>query len=286
MYLGFLTLKLLTAWKVHKIAWITIEINAVKLDYHLVVSNMDHPLWQPSLLPRFISNCLRLYSFALTFRNGPSPFDSRPGDDAALMAAMGLIRLHNMNEEKRDPGDGSCWHRHLFRSIAVLEYVLSTSPNNIDVLLTLTRLYMFLGAGSLAMERYSRLSIKNLQHTYMSWVLFSHISTIHPYPVQIASVDGRTQTTFDPLEEVTQTLHWFQTAEAKVKKNTLLMQENGQWEMSMDALATGDKLARNFARHQLFAECKRINRLTSSSHDVSNHPAGKWPGAGYSNMTK
>ena len=41
--------------------------------------------------------------------------------------------------------------RLLLRSIAILEYLLSNSPHNYDALLILVRLYMYMGAGSLAM---------------------------------------------------------------------------------------------------------------------------------------
>ena len=270
----------LTPRKVHKVI---VEINVLKLEYHLLVSP-DYTR-RPKLLPTFITNCLLLYSQSLKFGDNSPPVERRTGDDAALMAAMGLIHLLKKDDESGDPSDKKKWPQTLLRSIAILEYLLSNSPHNYDALLILVRLYMYMGAGSLAMERYSRLSVKNLQYTYMSWVLFSNISTIHPYPAQVSSADGKIQTTFDPLEEIKQMLHWFQGAEIKVKQNTVKMQENGQWEMSMDALSTTDVLSRNFAKHQLFAEAKRINRLTSPSHDVSNHPACEWPNAGSSNIT-
>lgn len=270
----------LTPRKVHKVI---VEINVLKLEYHLLVSP-DHTR-RPKLLPTFISNCLLLYSHSLKLGDNSPPVERRIGDDAALMAAMGLIHLLKKDDESGDPKDKKKRPQTLLRSIAILEYLLSNSPHNYDALLILVRLYMYMGAGSLAMERYSRLSVKNLQYTYMSWVLFSNISTIHPYPAQLSSADGKIQTTFDPLEEIKQMLHWFQDAEIKVKQNTLKMQENGQWEMSMDALSTTDVLSRNFAKYQLFAEAKRINRLTSPSHDVSNHPACEWPNAGSSNIT-
>lgn len=275
-----LDLDVLTPRKVHKVI---VEINVLKLEYHLLVS--PDQTRRPKLLPTFISNCLLLYSHSLKLGDNSPPVERRIGDDAALMAAMGLIHLLKKDDESGDPKDKKKWPQTLLRSIAILEYLLSNSPHNYDALLILVRLYMYMGAGSLAMERYSRLSVKNLQYTYMSWVLFSNISTIHPYPAQLSSADGKIQTTFDPLEEIKQMLHWFQDAEIKVKQNTLKMQENGQWEMSMDALSTTDVLSRNFAKYQLFAEAKRINRLTSPSHDVSNHPACEWPNAGSSNIT-
>ena len=273
-------LNVLTIRKVHKVV---VEVNVLKLEYHLLVSP-DHPR-RAKLLPTFISNCLLLYSHSLKLDDNSPPVERRTSDDAALMAAMGLIHLFKKDDESGNSSDGKNWPRTLLRSIVILEYLLLNSPHNYDALLILVRLYMHMGAGSLAMERYSRLSVKNLQFTYMSWVLFSNISSVHPYPVQISSADGNSQATFDPLKEIKSMLDWHQGAEMKLKQNTLKMQENGQWDMSMDALSTTDALSRCFAKHQLFVEAKRIKRLTSSSHDVSNYPACEWPSAGSIDIT-
>lgn len=248
--------------------WLTREINALKLDYNLVISRNDDSL-PTKLLPMFINNCLRLYHLSLHIGFDLPVSDRRPGDDAALLAAMGLIRLYN-----RDKGKPYASNIALFRSIVILEYILSNSKHNYDALLLLVRLCMHFGAGSLAIERYSRLSIKNMQHATISWALFAHMSTIHPQPTKFSSADGKSQTIVNPLEEIAQILQWYHTADALSTKSLNTMQENGLWNMCLDAFSTKLSISQNFIRHQLFVEGKRIQRLNASPQDVQSQAKG------------
>ena len=255
--------------KAKTVKWLTREVNALKLDYNLVVSRDDDSL-PTDLLPIFISNCLRLYHLSHHVGFDLPVSDRRPGDDAALLAAMGLIRLYNRDKEKLYANNIA-----LFRSTVILENILSHSKHNYDALLLLVRLYMYFGAGSLAIERYSRLSVKNIQYATISWVLFAHISTIHPQPTKIPSVDGKSQTVINPLEEIAQILHWYHTADALSTKSLNTMQEKGLWNMCLDAFSTKLSISQSFIRHQLFVEGKRIQRLNASPQDVQSQADGE-----------
>ena len=254
--------------KAKTVKWLTREINALKLDYNLVVSRNDDSL-PSNLLPIFINNCLRLYHLSLHIGFDLPVSDRRPGDDAALLAAMGLIRLYNRDKEKSYANNIA-----LIRSTVILENILSHSKHNYDALLLLVRLYMYFGAGSLAIERYSRLSVKNIQHATISWALFAHVSTIHPQPTKFLSADGKTQTIINPLEEIAQILQWYHTADALSTKSLHTMQENGLWNMCLDAFSTKLAISQNFIRHQLFVEGKRIQRLNASPQDVQSQAKG------------
>ena len=254
--------------KAKMMKWLTREINALKLDYNLVVSQNEDPLLE-NLLPIFISNCLRLYYLSLHIGFGLPVSDRRPGDDAALLAAMGLIRLYNRDKNKSYANNTA-----LIRSTIILENILSHSKHNYDALLLLVRLYMYFGAGSLAIERYSRLSVKNIQHATVSWALFTHISTIHPQPTKFPSADGKSHTIINPFEEINQILQWYHTADASSTKSLSTMQENGLWNMYLDAFSTKLSISQNFIRHQLFVEGKRIQRLNASPQDVQHYAKG------------
>lgn len=251
--------------KAKTVKWLTREINALKLDYNLIVSQNEDSL-PTKLLPIFISNCLRLYHLSLQIGCDLPLSDRRPGDDAALLAAMGLIRLYNRDKKKSYTSNTA-----LIRSTVILENILSHSKHNYDALLLLVRLYMYFGAGSLAIERYSRLSVKNIQHATISWALFVHMSTIHPQPTKFPSADGKSHTVINPLEEITQILQWYQTADALSTKSLGSMQENGLWNMYLDAFSTKLSISQNFIRHQLFVEGKRIQRLNASPQDVQHY---------------
>lgn len=234
----------------------------LKLEYNLVVSRDDNT-FNDGLLQGFICNCLRLYRLSLKYDLNLPVSDRLPGDDAALLAAMGLIRLYKTRQTHPEHNNA------LLRSVVVLEHLLLRSKHNYDALLILVRLYMFLGAGSLAMERYSRLSIKNLQYVTISWVLYTHISTIHPHPVTI-SRNGGGQTAIDPASDMAQALDWHKSASGLSKKSVTSMQENGQWSMSLDALSTSTHIESGFSKLLLLIETKRIARFLSISHDIQS----------------
>ena len=190
--------------------------------------------------------------------------DRLPGDDAALLAAMGLIRLYKTRQRYPEQNNA------LLRSVVVLEHLLLRSKHNYDALLILVRLYMFLGAGSLAMDRYSRLSIKNLQHATISWVLYTHISTIHPHPVTMSRTKSGGQTTIDPASDMAHALDWHKSASDLCQRSVTSMQENGRWSMSLDALSTSTNVESGFSKFLLLAETKRISRLLSVSHEIQS----------------
>ena len=246
-----------------KVLWITSEINVLKLEYNLVISR-DENNYKDGLLQGFICSCLRLYNLSLKYHLNLPVSDRLPGDDAALLAAMGLIRLYKTRQIYPEHNNA------LLRSILVLEHLLLRSKHNYDALLILVRLYMFLGAGSLAMERYSRLSIKNLQHATISWVLYTHISTICPHPVTINRADGGGQTTIDPVSDMVQALNWHKSASDLCQKSVVSMQENGQWSMSLDALSTSSHVESGFSKLLLLAETKRIARFRPTPHELQS----------------
>lgn len=241
------------------IYWITCEINTLKLEYHLVISQ-DHNSHRKDLLQGFIGNCLRLFKTSLKIRHELPASDRRPGDDAAILAAMGLIRLFKLG-----------WRNALLQAIVVLEYLVSLSNHNYDALLILIRLYIFLGAGSLALDRYSQLSVKNIQHASISWILYTRISSIHPYPATSSSkkTNQTVTTTIDPLEDVTQALNWHSSAEHFSQKFVHSMQDSGQWTKSLECLSTKNALLQGFTKVLLLVEMKRMKRFRSVSHESS-----------------
>lgn len=242
--------------------WITCEINVLKMEYNLVVSQ-DRNSQNVELLVAFIANCLRLYNESFKLGVELPVSDRRPGDDAALLAAMGLIRLFKLGRKNA-----------LLQCIVVLEHSLLQSKHNYDALLILVRLYIFLGAGSLALERYSRLSIKNLQHTTLSWVLYTRISSIHPYPCTFMA-DGKSHMTIDPLVDIMQASKWHVSAQAISMRAVHNMQANGQWNMSLESLETHQAVVDAFAKYLLFVEGKRIARIRSCAYELPAGPIGK-----------
>lgn len=165
-------------------AWIAEEICSFKLDYTLLVSQRTSIL-SKSLMSSFVANCLRLYHLSLRLERDLPVTERRSGDDAAILAAMGCIRLFYAGEKHA-----------LLRSAAILEELLSTSKHNYDALLLIVRLYVCLGAITRAFDHYCKLDIKNIQNLTFPWVLLTRISTVLP----TSPLEHR----FQPIEELGQ----------------------------------------------------------------------------------
>ncbi len=233
-------------------------MNVLKFEYNIVVTKN---LQQVDLLIAFINNCLRLYKVSLLFDLDQPVTDRRPGDDAGILAAMALVHL-------------TYWHsghdNALLRAILILELLLLHSKHNYDALLILVRLYVVYGAGSLALERFHRLSIKNTQHASLSWLLYTRISTIHPYPSSFPTPDGQGVMTIDPAENICFAHNWHQIVQDLSLKATRAMQNQGQWSMILDTLETEDHIVKSFSKCHLFIEMKRVARFRANSHDTSD----------------
>ena len=116
----------------------------------------------------------------------------------------------------------------------------------------------------MALDRYARLSIKNIQHATMSWIMVIRLSTIHPWPRQMSSGG---HVTFDPLEEMDQALDWHQTATTLTDKALDRMIATKKWGLIFGLLRTQDALQNGFGRAVLRVEGLRIQRLRQISHD-------------------
>ena len=151
------------------IKWVRSEVNSLKFDYNLVVSN-PVSVSDTTLLEEFAANALRLYHISTQVERGLPVTERHCGDDAAILAAMACIHLAHQAKKNA-----------LLQCVTILELVLARSRHNYDAILPLIRVYLYQGAVSKAFEMYERLDIKNIQPFTLSWVLFTRISTLHPH---------------------------------------------------------------------------------------------------------
>ena len=220
----------------------------MKFDYFLLVSRTDIPS-RFDLLEAFVCNCLRLFKLSLPLGSKFPPSERRPGDDAAILAVMGLIHLACMGRWR----DNS-----LLRGIVVLEALVAQSRCNYDALLVLVRLYMMVGMGSLAMHYYAQLSIKNVQNVTMSWILFTRISTIHP----LNPYSTGNETPFDLLKNLNKILEWGKAADQLCTASANSMLNFGQYNMLVNTLTNPNFGPSSFPIHLISAELQRAARFS------------------------
>ena len=245
--------------------WMTVRTNYLKFKYHLV-SALDDNASLESFLPAFVCECLRDYNRCYPIDLRLPKSDRDPSDDAAILAAMALLHMYRLKETN------PTWSYSLHRSITLLEFALRKSQHNYDMLLILVRLYLHMGAGSLAVARYQQLSIKNIQNMTLPWMLFTRLSTLHPHPMTVDRDDG-TRLTTDPLEETAKILHWYLRAHDLNRNAMEDFAANNQWGMKLDALEVKYALHNSFDRLLMYAESSRMRRF----RDVKDTTQGNSP---------
>ena len=210
------------------------------------------------LLDFFVCRCLRLYKLSLALDADLPISERRAGDDAAILAIMTLIHVWDLEEETT-----------LLRCVVILETLLERSPHNYDALLILTRLCVNIGTPSLAMNHYLQLSVKNMQNATLSWILYTRISTLHPYSYVSKPKNDEAAIVINVPEKITAALEWHAGAVELNSHYVNKMLREGQYSMLFDALTLENPLKMGFARLLLVVELSRIQRLTGASSDVN-----------------
>ena len=211
-------------------------------------------VYKLDLLESFVVICLALYRTALELDFELPPSDRLPGDDALLLAVMGLVRMFKLRSRKPE------WEHCLIRAVVLLEMGSVKSKHNYDFLLLLSRFYMYMGLGTLAMAKWRQLSIKNLQYLTMSWVMWPRMATIHPQPM-VVQIEGEGEVSIDPLDEMCKILDWHAHAGVLNERSIAQLQAKDAWSMQADAITTRNVIERGFARAMLFAEAANVRRL-------------------------
>ena len=175
--------------------------------------------------------------------------ERQPGDDAAILAAMGCVHLFDNGDE-----------RGLVRAAAILEMLLSNSAHNYDAQLIIIRVYIYLGLGAQAMSHYARLDIKHLQYLTNSWIMLTRISTIHPHPFPIVSSNRIAMTS--PATMLKTALGWGHRQNQQVESGIVSFFEHDKLTELLQHLEyqkTTEVAA--LVKVSLMSEAKRIARL-------------------------
>lgn len=226
---------------------------------------MVHSRWKESENPEdavkletFTVQCIRAYisaiqSYPVDECAGP-PTERLPGDDAGLLAAIGLIRLGLLGNRQNA----------LLQAVAILQHLTQTSPFNYEAVVTLLILYTRIGAGWLAAECYSRLSIKNIQFPTLSWLLCTRLSSIHPHPPNIKFNSQSEKVDADPTEHLSRALDYQLHLRETDQQETHDFLEAGQYASLIQAMGNSIFNQLGFTKYMLLVEWARIERLSGA----------------------
>ncbi|KAL2833431.1 N-acetyltransferase B complex non catalytic subunit-domain-containing protein [Aspergillus cavernicola] len=232
-------------------------INALKAEYCFLLSSGAANVTREKV-EDFVSRCLMEYR--KTDRpersSAPSTIESQPTDDLYVLAAMGLIRFSrawvpSKQEEIPDV--------MLIRAAAILECLIVDSPHNYQALLLLVRIYLRLGAGSLALKAFSQLSVKQLQFETVAHNLFTRLATIHPHSAP--PIEGAEYKDFNPQSAFVQALNFYKSADLTSTRHRSNGLDYGSYVNTEGTIELQKRLKQSVCRRMWALEAKRMQRL-------------------------
>ncbi|KKK20685.1 hypothetical protein ARAM_000334 [Aspergillus rambellii] len=232
-------------------------INALKLEYCFLIT-LDEASVSREKVEEFVSRCLSEYRAVdrPERSSAPSTIESQPSDDLCVLAAMSLIRFSRkwVSSELEVIPDIM-----LIRAAAILERLLLDSPHNYQALLLLVRLYLRLGAGSIALKTFSKLSVKQLQFETVAHNLFTRLATVHPHSAP--PIDGAEYKDFNPQSAFVQALNFYRNADATSTRHRSNGLEYGSYVNTEGTIELQRRLKQSICRRMWALEVKRVQRL-------------------------
>ncbi|KAI0689790.1 N-acetyltransferase B complex non catalytic subunit-domain-containing protein [Cytidiella melzeri] len=112
---------------------------------------------------------IEAYFDAVKFGKGLPETERQPADDFAILAGQTFVSLWKL--VGRDEG-----LKYLFTAAALLDFAVSKSKDSYHIKLMLIRIYLLIGAPSLALEQYRALNLKQIQTDTLSHLVLSRAS--------------------------------------------------------------------------------------------------------------
>ncbi|PLB54463.1 cytoskeleton organization protein [Aspergillus steynii IBT 23096] len=232
-------------------------INGLKFEYCFLLS-ADESNVTKSKVEEFASRCLQKYRDVERPERdaASSTIESQPSDDLLLLAAMSLIRF---GETLASTNQEQVLNLIHIRAAAILERLLQDSPHNYQALLLLVRIYLRLGAGSLALKTFSKLSVKQIQFETVAHNLFTRLATIHPQSAP--PIEGAEYKDFNPQSAFVQALNFYRTADITTVRHRSKGLDLGSYVNIEGTIDLQKRLKNSICRRLWALEVRRIQRL-------------------------
>ncbi|GJP87757.1 cytoskeleton organization protein [Aspergillus niger] len=233
------------------------KINALKCEYCFLLSANESNA-SKTKVEEFVSRCLQVYREVERPEksSAPSTIESQPSDDLCLLAAMSLIRFSGawISDSSEQVPDTV-----LIRAAAILERLLVDSPHNYQALLLLVRIYLRLGAGSLALKTFSKLSVKQIQFETVAHNLFTRLATIHPHSAP--PIEGAEYKDFNSQSAFVQALNFYKSADVTTVRNRSKGLDYGSYFNVQGTIDLQKRLKQSICRRMWALDVRRIQRL-------------------------
>lgn len=231
-------------------------INALRLEYCFRISSDEGDVSKQQK-EDFIKRCLALYfSFLSKSHSATSTMETQPSDDLCLLAVMCVLCP---SEEQAGQEESRVPDTAFIRAAGILEILVRYSPHNYPSILLLTRIYLHLGAGSLALSTFSKFNVKQVQWECVAHNLFTRLATLHPHSAP--PIEGVETKAFAPQSALVQALNFYRSADATALKNRRRGMEQGTYVNTEDTIELHRQLKNSISRRMWALEVRRMQRL-------------------------
>ena len=123
---------------------------------------------------------LEMYQDMATKSSDTLSADPQLPPELALLVAFCSIKLASPNPNAAPSSLPAAVVRHLFHAILVLEYQLSFSPKNSQLLLVLVQLHLLLGSSPRSRQLWEELAVKRTIMDSLGPIFYDRLSTVSP----------------------------------------------------------------------------------------------------------
>ncbi|KAI9791920.1 MAG: hypothetical protein M1833_001302 [Piccolia ochrophora] len=232
------------------------RITSLKFDFSIRVF-ITNGQWEKSLIVQFILDCMKAHEVLIATSDEDKEIHNQSGDDACVLAVMALIHLSKSESAEATPEAISI---RTFQAASLLDRLLSRSKHNYQASLLLVRLNSLLGSGSMAIQTYHQLSIKQIQNDTLAHNLYSRISTIHPRSITTSDTTMEKQDQ-DPGAGLAKALDFYDRSASKIPKMSKLALEQGSYNQIHSIFDLGGRIQRSICRSMWQIEHRRTTRL-------------------------
>ncbi|TLD39226.1 Tetratricopeptide-like helical [Venturia nashicola] len=227
--------------------WTLAAVSSLKISYMLHISKSGDTD-QSNEIKNFVLSCLKVYTFSVSV-----PTDS--GDDASILAVMALLKLR---EDRKN----------LVKAAYLTEYLHAiSSDNSLGTLLSLL-VSQLLGYGSITISAFQQLGLREVQFDTLSHLLYSRISTFHPYSVELRSTLSTDDRYKDPFSGISFALQWPRKAISTTTNFMSKDLKNVYFDKIIEFSAFKERVETSFTPILLQLERRRVARLTYRSSTI------------------
>lgn len=222
--------------------WMSAEVSNLKHQFAMLVESQA----SANAVKQFTINAIRLFHTATAnltsnSRRGPA--------DACFLAISALVRLWEQTGQLN----------YLLHAAYLADSLLKFDTHIHEARLILVYLYMRLGLGSLAIQLFESLRVKEVQHDTVGHALFTRLPVIHPQTVSLGHTkkDG----SFDPEQRMQQALAVYTRCEARLSETEAEVLNHGQTGMIFDLHELRRSLTGSLTQRLIILERRRSGRL-------------------------